>query len=121
MFERSERAAVERALFDVVKRPLHFAFRLRPSRLTGDRPESVMRGEGQELRVVHGSSVFVPQHHDFHVVVQTCGGRSAEMFEGADVFAESGFQILRFHEVQILPPRIPEYVTEQVHAATAFV
>ena len=49
----------------------------------------------RQLWVVDGNFVFVPQYHDFPVVVQTRGGCSARLFEGPDMFAEGGLRVLR--------------------------
>ena len=79
-----------------------------------------MGGEGQKVRVVDGLIPVITGHHDLHVVVQTGGGGTLQVAEGADVFADGSGEVLRFHEAHILATRVTQYVTERMHAAPAF-
>jgi hypothetical protein len=88
---------------------------LRPTRAAGDRPEAIMRGEGQESGVVDRLAVFVPGHDDLHVVVQAGGRGPAKVLEGPHVLAERGLQVLRCREVDVLPPGVAQHVAEKVH------
>jgi len=116
VFQRAERAAVEQVLFHVVERPFHFPLRLTPPRPAGPRPVTVVRGECQEPRVVHRLVAVVAGHHDLHVVVQARGGHTAQVRKRPHVLADRGREILRLDEPQILPPRVSQHVTEQMHA-----
>ena len=120
VLQRAELAAAEQVRFDVMERPLHFAFGLWPATPTGHRPETVVRGEGQEAGVVDRFVVFVAGHHDLHVVVETCGCHAAQVFEGPHVLSDRGLHVGGGREAQVLPPRIAQHVTEQVHFAATF-
>ena len=76
-----------------------------------------MRGERQESRVVDRLAAVEAADHDFHIVVQTGRSRAAQVLEGSDVFADRGFEVLMFHEPQILPAGICQHVAEQLHPA----
>src|SRR6185437_5593784 len=90
MIERREGAAIEQVRFDVRKMSFDLPLGLASPDATGPRRESVMRGEGQELGVVQRPLVAVPQDYYLHVVVQAGAGGAAEVFKGADVFAQRG-------------------------------
>jgi hypothetical protein len=62
-----------------------------------------VRGKGEELGIVERPLVGVPQDDDLHVVVQTGRGHTTQVREGADVFAQRGWQVLSFDETQVLP------------------
>src|SRR5580692_9673865 len=79
------------------------AFRLAPPDAASPGRKAVMRGEGEELRIVERPFIAVPQHHDLHVVVQARARQAAQMLKGADMFAQGGRQILGLDEAQILP------------------
>ena len=120
MFERREGAAVEQVGLDVMEVPFDLPLGLGAADAAGLRAEAVVRGEGEELRVVQRSLVVVPQHDHLHVVVQADAGHAAEMMEGADVLAQRRRQILRFDEAQVLAAGVAEQVTEEIDAAAAF-
>ena len=120
MFQGAEGAAVEQAFFDVIERPLHFAFCLAPPDAASSRRKAVVGGEGEELRIVERPFIAVPQHHDLHVVVQASAGHAAQMFEGADVFAQSRRQVLGLDKTQILAAGVTEHIAERVNATAAF-
>ena len=110
-----ERAGVEQVHFHIVKRPFHLALCLWPPRTAGHGPITVVRGEGQEPRVVDRLVVFVAGHHDLHVVVQAGGRHSAQVLEGPHVLADRGGEVLILREAQILTPRPGQNVAEQIN------
>ena len=120
MLQGAELAAAQEVRFHEVKRPFHFAFRLRPPGTAGHRPEAVMRGEGQKAGVVDRLVAVVTRHDDLHVIVETGGGHASKVLEGPHVFADRGLHVLGRREVQILPPGIAQHVAEEVHLAAAF-
>src|SRR5262245_26161955 len=82
--------------------------------------ETIMRCECQKAGVIDGLVAVITGDHDFHVVVQTGGGRSLKVGESADVFADGGSEILRLHKAQILAARITQDVTECIHPPPSF-
>ena len=120
VLQRSEGAAIEQVGFDILKRSFHFTFRLGTMRPAGPGLKAVMRGEGQKARVVDRLIPVITGHHDLHVVVQTGGGGTLQVVEGAHVFPDGGGKVLRFHEAHVLAARVTQYVTEGMHAAPAF-
>ena len=82
--------------------------------------KAVVRGEGQKAGVVNRLVAVITSHHYFHVVVQTGGGQTTEVLEGADVFADGGGKVLRLHEPHILAARVSQNVAEGMHAAPPF-
>ena len=73
-----------------------------------------MRRECQEPRVVDRLVAVVAADHDFHVVIEARRRDSTQVLEGADVLADGRGEVLRLHEVEILPPRVAEHVAEGV-------
>src|SRR5262249_32107928 len=118
--QRLERAAVEQARLDVRELPLDLPLGLRPPRLAGPRFEAIVRGEGQELRVIQRAVGVVPQDHRLEVVVQAGSRHAAQRPEGVDLLTQRGDEAHRLDEAQVLPPRVGEQITEQVDAAPAF-
>ena len=94
MIERAELATVEKIGLNVVKRPLDFAFGLRPPDLACPGAIAIVRGEGQEACVVDWLVVFPTRNNHFHVVVKTRRCNSAKVFEGLDVLSNGGFKVL---------------------------
>ena len=92
----------------------HFALRLRPPAPARPYLVAVVRGERQEAGVVDRLVALVAGHHDLHIVVETGGGHAAQVREGPHVLADRGLEVLRLREVQVLPPRVAQDVTEQV-------
>ena len=80
--------AVQQVSLNILKRPLHFAFRLGTVRPAGPWLKTVVWGEGQKARVVDRLVTVVTGHHDLHVVVQTGAGQTLQVIEGANVFAD---------------------------------
>ena len=80
-----------------------------------------MGREPQEPRVVDRLVAVVTGHHDFHVVIKTSRGDSAQVLKGADVLADGRGEILTLDEVEVLPARVTQYVAEGVHPAASFV
>ena len=103
-----------------MERPFHLALGLRPLRPAGPGPEAVVRGEGQEARVVDRLVVLVALHHHLEVVVQAGGGHAAQVREGGHVLPQRRVEVLADDEVQVLAPRVAQQVAEQLHAAWAF-
>ncbi len=120
VFQRTEFAAVQQALLDVIELPFDFAFRLRAPHAAGPGSESVVGGEGQKPRVVNRLAVLDPHDHRLHIVVQVRGCHALEMLERPDVLAQRRFHVLPFGELQVLIPRIAQHAAEQVHLAAAF-
>jgi hypothetical protein len=80
-----------------------------------------MRGESQKAGVVDRLVAVVASHYHFHVVVKTSRRQTFKVFEGANVFAEGGREILRLYEAQILTARVTQHVTERMHPPPPFV
>jgi len=68
------------------------------------------RGEIAHIHPIDGSMHMIFSPRD-----------AAQVLEGADVLADRRGEVLRLDEVEVLPPRVAEYVAEGVHAATALV
>src|ERR1019366_5062701 len=120
MGQRAEGTAVKQILLDVKKRSLDFALRLRPVRPARLGPITIVRGEGQETRVVQRYVVLVALHNNLKVVVQASGRHATQVREGAHVLAQGGVEVLSLDEAEVLPPRVGQQVTEDMDAATAF-
>jgi hypothetical protein len=56
--------------------------------------EAVMSGEGEEAGIIDRLVAVVTGDYHFHVVIETSRRQSLEIFEGADVFANGGREIL---------------------------
>src|SRR5271165_3996780 len=69
MFQRVEGPAIEQAGFDIKKLAFAFSFCLWAANAAGLRAEAVVRGKGEELRVVNWAIGIVPQDHRLEVVV----------------------------------------------------
>src|SRR5271170_1300983 len=108
MRQVAEGPAVEQVFFDEVKAPFRLAFGLRAAWQAGPRFVAVVRGEGQEARVVERTILVVTQDNYLHVVVQAGGRTSAEVVEGADVLADRGDEVLRLDESHVGPPRVAQ-------------
>ena len=120
MLERGEGAAIQQVRFHILKRSLDFAFRLRTMRPAGPWLKTVMGGESEKAGVIDGLVAVVTGHHHLHVVVETGRGQSLEVFEGADMFADGGGEVLRLHKAQILAARVTQHITESMHPPPAF-
>ena len=93
VLQRSEGAAVEQVGFDVGKGPLHFTFRLWAMGAACPGLIPVVRGKRQESGVVNRLVAVIASHHHFHVVVQTGGAQTIEIFEGSHVFPDGGGKV----------------------------
>ena len=113
--QRLERPPIQQVLFRKIEWPFHFPLRTTSPRPAGHRPVTVVRGEGQETRVVHRLVSVVIRHHDFHVVVQAAGRHASQIFKRPHVLANRRREVLRLDEPQILTSRIAQQITEQVH------
>jgi hypothetical protein len=120
VLQRTELAAAQQAAFHVLEGTFDFAFGLRTPGAAGHRPVAVVRGEGQETRIVDGLIVFVPRDHDFHAVVQAGRRDTAQVFEGPDVLPLGRLHVLRFDEPQVLAARVAEDQAEQVDPPPTF-
>jgi hypothetical protein len=120
MVQRFNGAAVEHAGLDREERAFHLPFGLGPPHSAGHRPEAIMRGEGQEPRVVDRHVILGATDDDPHLVIQAGRGHSPQMLEGPHVLAQSGDHVLGLDEAEVLPPRVAQDVAEQVDAAPAF-
>src|SRR5436189_3041970 len=89
-------------------------------RAAGPWPEAVMSGESEKAGVIDGLVTVVTGYCHFHVVVETSGRQSLEVFEGADVFADGGRKILRLHKPQILAARVTQHITERMDPPAPF-
>src|SRR5258708_3333390 len=94
MLQRCERATVQQIGFHILKRSLYLALGLRTMRAAGPWPKAVMCREREKAGVVGGLVAVVTRYYHFHVVVETSRSQSLEVFEGADMFADSGRKIL---------------------------
>ena len=79
-----------------------------------------MSGESEKAGVIDGLVTVVTGYCHFHVVVETSGRQSLEVFEGADVFADGGRKILRLHKPQILAARVTQHITERMDPPAPF-
>ena len=95
MLQRREGPAIQQVGFHILKWSFDLAFGLRTMRPAGPGLETVMRGEGQKAGVIDGLVAVVTGHYHLHVVVQTGGGQTLKVFEGADMFANGGGKVLR--------------------------
>ncbi len=103
-----------------MKRTLDFALGLGTPGTAGHRTVTVVRGEGQEARIIDRLVVFVPGDHDFHAVVETGRGDTAQVLEGLNVLPLRRLHVLRFDEPQVLPARVAQDQAEQVDPPPAF-
>jgi hypothetical protein len=79
-----------------------------------------MRGEREEPGVVNRLLAVIAGNHDFHVVVETGGAQTIEVFESADVFPDRGRKVLRLHEPHVLAPGVGQNVAEGMDTAPPF-
>lgn len=103
VFQGTEGAAVEEALFDIIKRPFHFAFGLTAPDAARPGGVTVVGSKGEELGIIEWPFIAVPQYHHLEVVVQTGAGHTAQVFKRTHMLPEGGRQILGLDEVQVLP------------------
>src|SRR5207302_7121866 len=82
--------------------------------------EAVVRGEGEELGIVERAVGIVTQHHRFEVVVEANVRHATQVTEGVYMLTQGCGEIHRLDEVQILPARVAQQITEEVHASPAF-
>jgi hypothetical protein len=92
--QRREGAAIQQVGFHILERPLNLALGLRTMRAAGPWLEAVMSGESKKAGVIDGLVAVVTRYYNFHVVVETSRSQSLEVFEGADVFADGGREVL---------------------------
>jgi len=103
MLQGVEGAAVEQTDFGEVELPFTFAFRLRPSNTAGLRAESIVRGEGEELRIIQRAIGVAPEDHGLEVVVEADAGHATKMMRRVHMLTQRRQQVHRLDPTQILP------------------
>src|SRR3954470_15421561 len=82
---------------------------------TSSRPKSMSRSERPNWPPENLTHL-----HQVLKIKTPSGGQTLQINEGASVLPDRSSEVLRFHEPDILPARVAQYVTEGMHAPPAF-